>query len=341
MLKIGLIGFGYWGRNFARVILNSSSAKLFVICDIDENQSNDIFFQIHDQIPFEKDYKKTLNYDLDAVIICSPTNTHFNISKFFLEKKIHVFCEKPLATEASEVSTLDDIARKNNVTLMVGQIFEFNPVVNKIKTIIENKELGEILYITMVRASLGPVRTDVNVVYDLITHDVSILNYLLDDQPKQINATGMCFFSEGIEDLVFVNMKYNNKLIVNIHASWLEASKERTIKIVGDKKMIIFNDVDTNSKLKIFETGESYQKFNGDFGSFQLSMKDGDIHIPNINYEEPLIIEFNHFISSIVNKTIPITNAQNALKVVSVLNKIQKSLEINAKKFSIYNNSGI
>lgn len=326
MIKIGLVGFGYWGRNLARVVDNHKDTELSVICDLHVS-SSDFGLNKYKTIQFERDYKLLLKYDIDAVLICTPTISHFEISEFFAKAGKHVFCEKPLATSITEVNKLADIVAESNKVLMVGHIFEFNPVIKKIKSIIEQDELGEILYISMVRASLGPIREDVNVVFDLITHDISILNYLLEESPLYVNSVGSCFFNEHIEDIAFVNLTYKNKLKVNIQASWLEASKERKIKIVGTKQMLVFNDIDPSNKLKIYETGKSYQKFNGDFGSFQLSLKDGDIFIPNIDYQEPLQLEFNHFVQSVLNGTKPTTDVQNAWKVVDILEKIQKSLK--------------
>jgi predicted dehydrogenase len=323
--KIGLLGFGYWGINLARVISQNEFCRLCFICEPDLSK-HDAIKKIYPNICVVKDYSEFNIDSIDAVVISTPTITHFEITRYFLKNSVHVFCEKPLSLYTHQISELEHLAIDNNLKLMVGHIFEFNAVVNAIKQIINSPNFGDVLYINMVRAGLGPIREDVNVVYDLVTHDISILNHILPSKPSEVFALGSCFINENIEDVVFINLVYENKIKVNIQASWLEAAKERSIKIVGTNKMLIFNDLDPVAKLKIYNTGASYQKFTGDFGVFQLSLKDGDIIIPNIDYKEPLLTEINHFVDCILNDKQPKTNAKNAFDVVTVLEKIQKSL---------------
>lgn len=326
MYRVCLVGYGYWGINLARVISQNFDSELVLVCEMDKSKQN-LLKKNYPNAGFVSDYKEVINFDIDIVVICTPISTHFELSSFYLNNYMHVFCEKPLAKNTSEVLALEKIAISNNLKLMVGHIFEYNSVVHRIKEIITQKDFGEILYISMVRAGLGPVRDDVNVVYDLATHDISILNYLLSIEPIKIGASGSCFINKNIEDVAFINLEYANNLKVSILVSWLEAAKERNIKIVGTKKMLIFNDLDPSSKLKIYSTGDSYQKFIGDFGVFQLSLNDGDILIPNIEYKEPLSEEYKHFIDCVKSDSEPFTGVKNAFEVVKIIERIQLALK--------------
>lgn len=322
-MKVALIGYGYWGRNLARVINRNPYFKLDIICEKDIDKNPEIALA-YPNVKVLNDYSNISN-EVNAVFVSTPTITHFNISSFFLEKKIHVFCEKPLSTNLSEIEALDKLSKKNNCILMVGHIFEFNTIVQKIKKMLDEKELGDLLYISMMRAGLGPVRDDVNVLYDLATHDISILNFWLKSSPIDIKSSSSCFLNIDKEDLFFIILGYDNKLKVNIQVSWIEPQKERIIKIVGTKKMVIFNDTSISSKLKIYETGESYQKLNGDFGAFQLSLNDGDIYIPKIDYGEPLADEIEHFAECISKNLSPLSDVKSAFEVVKILNKIESA----------------
>lgn len=326
MISVGLIGYGYWGRNLARVINDHPKLSLIAICEIDELQ----YGEIEEKYPLS-DYCSTLDelkkHELDAVFICTPTSTHCNLVLFCLDMNVHVFCEKPVAINTAEIALIKTKAKERKKHVMAGHIFEFNSIIVKIKELIDEGAIGDILYIAMNRTGLGPIRQDVNVVYDLATHDISILNFLLNQAPIEVSAHGSCFMSEHIEDVAFINLSYKNNMKASINVSWLEAKKERIIKIVGTQKMVIFDDTSLNEKLKIYQTGTSYQKFNGDFGTFQLSLTDGDITIPNVEYKEPLQTEINHFVNVIEGLETNRTGLENAEAVALTLERIQKSLK--------------
>lgn len=327
-MKFGLVGFGYWGRNLARVIENNNKIDFVCIAEVDETRQLEIK-NTYVNVQIFNNYKDLINQNLDAVIIATPTSTHFEICSFFLKNGINVFCEKPLTLKSSESLELDKISKEKNLVLMVGQIFEYNSVVRSIKNYIKEGFLGDILYINTVRAGLGPIRNDVNVVYDLATHDISILNYILNDLPKKINASGACFLNSNNEDIAYINLEYSNNIRTNIQVSWIEAKKERIIKIVGSKKMLIFDDTHPYEKLKIIDKGISYLNYDGDYGSFQLSNIDGDTYIPRIEYKEPLKVEIDHFLDCIINNTLPLTGAESAFNVIKVIEKIQESIKQN------------
>lgn len=334
-LKFGVIGFGYWGPNHCRVINNDASSKLVAICEKDEtklNQAGKLYPNIALHANSQPIFKDN---DIDAVVIATPAITHVDLIIEALENDKHVLCEKPLAISTEEISKIERIATAHNKILMCAQIFEFNSIVRYLKTYLSNNDIGKYLYITANRSGLGPIRSDVNVIYDLATHDISIIIYLLDKMPLYVSAMGSSCFGNDKEDIAFINLEFDDAFFVSIQVSWLDPIKKREIKVVGSKKMLLFNDVSVDEKLKIIETGKSYLSFSGDFGSFQSKITDGDIIIPNITYNEPLKTQFSHFLECIEKNEVPQTDLQNAKRVITVLEALNKSIKNNGKRIEI------
>jgi predicted dehydrogenase len=324
-MKISLIGYGYWGKNWARLLSNNSNVEFLSITDLDRSKEIEIKSK-YPSTAFHNSVDQVLKEKPDAVIISTPVSTHFQLSKLFLESKINVLCEKPLCETPLEVETLNRISEEQAVTLMVGQIFEFNKAIQKIKDLLDLNYLGDVLYVVSSRCGLGPIRNDVNVISDLATHDISILNYLFADLPIKANVSAHKLFNHSLEDLANISLSYENGMSAHIMVSWVEAQKERILKIVGTKKMLIFDDTSTSEKIKIIDKGVSYIKEDGDFGSFQLSVVDGDVYIPKIENHEPLQLELDHFIECIKEHKRPLTDAFSALNVAKVLDKINQSV---------------
>jgi predicted dehydrogenase len=216
---------------------------------------------------------------------------------------------------------------------MVGHVFLYNPSVSYIKDLITKQELGTLRHFHFQRRNLGPIRSDVNVLYDLAPHDISMLLYFLEQKPKSVSATGNWYLQKNIHDVVSANIQFENGVIANLILSWIDPSKIRDITIVGDKKMLLFDDVNVSEKIKIFNKNANVIKntTGGDFASFQVALHSGDILIPSINNKEPLREEFNHFIDCIINNKTPLTNGENGLAVVEILDALQQSLENNSK----------
>ena len=342
-LKIALIGCGYWGRNFLRIIRQHPQTELIAICDVDEKR----FDGVKTEFPHVKlvnDHRQLAQLpDVDAVIIASPVCTHFEIAHAMLLAGKHVLCEKPLTQNLHQALQLRTTMEKSGKVLMVGHIFEFNSAVRYAKSKLDEAYLGEVVYMYFKRTGLGPVRRDVNVLWDLASHDLSIVLYLLQQMPLTVAAFGQSYINEGVEDVGFMLLEFPGKKTVNIHVSWLDPVKERNMTIVGQKRMLVFNDVSINERVKIFEKGINYQSTGGDFGEFLLSVKDGDTIIPNIKYAEPLKTEFAHFVDCVLQNKQPQTNADNALRVMSILEAANKSLQNNNRKTvvqSVFENAG-
>ena len=328
MVRVGLIGYGYWGPNLTRVIHESSDAELLYCADLIDQSLKDVKLKYPD-VKATKNYQDILNdSSVDAVFVVTPTKTHFKIAKDCLLSKKHVFVEKPLAYSSQECRQLIKIAKNKNVKLMVGHLFLFNSSVIYIKNILQKKGLGEIRHLHFQRRGLGPIRKDVNVLWDLAPHDFSMLLYFINEKPVSVVASGECYLQKGIEDVVNVSIKFRNNVIANLILSWIDPIKIRDITIVGSKKMILFDDVQVAEKIKIFDKNANIIKDTREvtFGEFQIALHSGNIYIPGIANKEPLKEELHHFISCIKENKNPITDGKNGLEVVRLLEATQESL---------------
>lgn len=329
-MNIALIGCGYWGTNYIRIARDSIDSTLRWCSDI-QKQFLDVIKKKDNNIKTTTDYRDILNDSkVDAVIISTPAKTHYKIAKECLTTGKHVLVEKPLTCNSGEAEHLIKLSEKANKILMVGHVFEFNEGVNKVKEFIDNKEIGNVFYLHSSRTGLGPIRRDVNVLWDLASHDISIILYFLKQKPLSAMARGECYLQKDIEDVVFVTLSFENKIFANIHVSWLDPFKTRKLTVVGDKKMVVFDDVSTEP-VRLFDKGISYLKKGADFGEFKMLLRDGDIILPKIKATEPLKEEYNHFIECIKNNKKPLCDGVDGLKVVRVLEAAQQSLKNNSK----------
>lgn len=337
MVRVGLIGYGYWGPNLARIIHESSDSKLIYCADLLDESLKDVKRK-YPEVKTTKNYQNILNdSSVDAVFVVTPTKTHFKIAKESLLAKKHVFVEKPLAYSSKQCQELIKIAKKKNVKLMAGHLFLFNSSVVYIKSLLQKGTLGKIRHLHFQRRSLGPIRKDVNVLWDLAPHDFSMLLYFIDVKPISVVTSGACYLQKGIEDVVNVSIKFENNIISNFTLSWIDPIKIRDITIVGSKKMILFDDVQISEKIKIFDKNANVIKDTRavTFGEFQIAIQRGDIFIPDIVNKEPLKEELNHFIYCIKENKNPITDGKNGLKVVKLLEAAQESLRSHSRVVKI------
>ncbi|OGH20264.1 MAG: hypothetical protein A3D74_04475 [Candidatus Levybacteria bacterium RIFCSPHIGHO2_02_FULL_37_13] len=337
MVKVGLIGYGYWGPNLARVINESSHSELVYCADLLDKSLEDIKRK-YPKVKTTNNYQDILSdSSVDAVFVVTPTRTHFKIAKDCIMAKKHVFVEKPLAYSSHEARELVKIAKKKNIKLMVGHLFLFNSSVIYIKNLLQKGALGKIRHLHFQRRSLGPIRKDVNVLWDLAPHDFSMLLYFINEKPISVVASGECYLQKDTEDVVNISIKFENNIISNFILSWIDPIKIRDITIVGSKKMILFDDVQISEKVKIFDKNANVIKATRgvSFGEFQIALNSGGIYIPRIVNKEPLKEELNHFISCIKENKNPITDGKNGLEVVKLLEASQKSLRSNSRVVEI------
>ncbi len=282
------------------------------------------------QIQTTTDHKDILQHpEIDAVCIAVPTDLHFAFAKEALESNKHVLCEKPLALTPEECEILKNLAIQNKKVLMVGHVFVFNAGIILLKKYIQDGELGSIQYAHSERTNLGPFRYDVNALWDLAPHDISIFNYLLNSSPVSVSARGQKCLGTSLEDLAFATLEYPNNILVNIHVSWLDPKKVRQITIVGDKKMVAWDDLDNLGPIRLYDKHvEKTALFYETYGEFQLLSKEGSITMPKVSISEPLKTQNQYFIDCIERNVMPeLADAQKGFDVVKTLCAIQQSMD--------------
>ncbi len=332
-VNLGIVGAGYWGPNLARNFYQNPEASLKCICDVRDER---IFYirKIFPAIPTTKNFQDVLNdSEIDAVVIALPVEDHFRFTKEVLLARKHALVEKPLALTVAECEELIDISEKNELILMVGHTFEYNAAVNRVREFIKNGDLGDIYYIYSQRLNLGRVRQDINAMWNLAPHDVSIILHWLEEEPVGVSAKGYTYLQEELEDVVYMNLDFQSGTSAHIHVSWLDPNKVRKMTIVGSKKMVVYDDVSSDAKIQVYDKGitkrnisESLGEYDT-FGKFQLIHRAGDLLVPKIDFVEPLKVETSHFLECILEGKRPLTDGLNGLRVVKVLEAAQRSVK--------------
>jgi len=324
-MNIAVIGAGNWGRNLIRNFYEIKEASLKICCDLNEV----ILGKIKEEYPFIKittNYDEVLgNREIDAVVIATSTSTHFGLAKRALEAEKHIFVEKSLTLNYKQAQELVDLAKEKQKKLMVGHLLEYHPAVMEMKRRLCQNEIGEIYYLYSERLNLGKVRTTENALWCLAPHDISVMLFLLNTEPVEVSAYGGVFLQkkEKIEDVVFVNIRFENRAIANLHLSWLDPNKVRRMTLVGSKKMMVFDDMESRDKLKIFNKGVIKNNLED---RVEFNVRYGDIYIPKIDASEPLRLECLHFIDCIEKNKTPRSDGEDGLRVVRVLEAAQESL---------------
>ncbi len=334
MKKIGIIGVGYWGPNLVRNFDSIGDCEVVSICDLDVDNIRNIKSRYPEVNEYSDVDRMIESEQLDGVVIATPTATHFGLAKKALNAGLHVFVEKPLTVESSESEELIALADSKNLVLFVGHIFLHSAPVMKLRELIASGELGEISYISCKRLNLGPVRTDVSSLFDLATHDISIVLHLLGQQPESVCCSGLDHLNDGIHDVVNLTMKFPNNKMGMVHCSWLDPRKERVLTVVGDKKMAIYDDLSLE-KIKVYDKGVNMHSKSGELADFQLSYRHGDMYSPWLQQQEPLRSECSEFVRCIIEGDTPRTDGINGLAVVEVLEAANESLMLNGAPISI------
>jgi len=259
-------------------------------------------------------------------VVATPPTTHYAITKKCLQHGLHVLVEKPLTLSSTDAEELIQLANDKNLILMVGHTFEYNVAVHTLKDLIDKGELGHIYYLDAARLNLGLFSKDLNVIWDLAPHDISILLYLLGKLPIAVSAQGAACVFKGIHDVVYINLVFADGIMAHVHVSWLDPCKVRRVTVVGSKKMAVYNDIESLEKIKIYDKGVNSPEYTDNFADFQFSYRYGDITIPNIRFVEPLRVECQHFLDCIVNHTKPTSSGEVGLSVIKVLEAAQRSL---------------
>lgn len=335
MTRVGIIGLGYWGPNLVRTFDNITNVEVAAICDADLKRLGQVTARFRNIYGTDDATEILQDKTIDAVVIVTPTLTHYALAQQALACGKHVFVEKPLATSVEECETLIALSQKHGAVLLVGHIFLYNAAVIKLKEMIDSQALGKIYYISSDRLNLGPVRKDVSALWDLATHDVSIILHLMDSAPVSVNSQGLAYLNKKIQDVCTTNIDFANGSMATIRVSWLDPNKVRRMTVVGDKKMAVYDDIDPLEKIKIYDKGIDAEPYTDTFGDFQINYRYGDTHSPRIVESEPLNAECEHFIECITRGLEPKTDGQNGLDVVKVLTAAELSLRNGGRKVPV------
>ncbi|MCK4546905.1 MAG: Gfo/Idh/MocA family oxidoreductase [Candidatus Eisenbacteria sp.] len=327
VIRVGVVGCGYWGPNLVRNFSQIPGSIVPIICDLEEKRLKHVqsLYPFVDTTTRFDDMLE--NHGLNAVCVATPVRTHFGLVKRCLEAGKHVLCEKPLTRSVAEAEELLALAQKQKCVLMAGHTFVYTAAVNKIKDLIVSGELGEVFYISTARVNLGLFQEDINVLWDLAPHDVSIMNYILDSQPVSVAARGAAYIQKDIEDVAFMTLEYPNGVLAHIHVSWLDPCKIRRTTVVGSRKMLVYDDVVTMEKIRVYDKGVNVQPHYDTFGEFHLAYRFGDIFVPRLDDSEPLKVECSHFLDCINNGVVSRSGGPEALAVVRAIEGGNESLK--------------
>jgi len=333
-MKIGVIGAGYWGPNLIRNLFELG--VLEIICDKSEKALNKVKKLPHAyNIKLTKNVDELLQSKLDALVISTPPDTHYELAKKALLANKHIFVEKPLTLDSGEASELIELAEKRGLVLMVGHTFLYSPDIKLLRNIINDEEFGNIYYMYSRRLNLGKIQSSANVVQDLAPHDISIFQYLLGKKCESVQAYGSSYILGNVEEVVFVNLMYEGSIMVNLHLSWIDPLKVRELVVVGSKQMVKCDSL--SKRINLYNKGVDIDrrslKSKGTYAEHLLNYRYGDEVIPYIESQEPLKVEMLDFINCIENPDliVPESDGNLGLEVVKVLEAIQKSLRNGGK----------
>lgn len=331
MLKIGIIGYGYWGPNLMRNFSSLPDCTVSFLAD-SRQERLDVAAKQYKGIKTSTEVNDVLTCkEVDAVVIATPVMTHFPLAKKALENDKHVLLEKPMTATVAECEALIALAEKRKLKLMVDHTFLYTGAVNKMNQLIEGGDIGSIRYFDSTRINLGLFQPDVNVLWDLAAHDISILNFLVKEKPYSVNATGISHTNNGIENIAYLTVNYKSNFIAHFHCSWTSPVKIRTMLIGGDKKMLVYNDLEPTEKLKIYDTRYDY-KSDEDKKRLLVDYRTGDVFIPKIELKEALAGLASDFVNYISKNKAPLSTAQSGLEVVKILEASQRSIKNHGKE---------
>lgn len=325
-LVLAQFGCGYWGPNLLRNFSSLPGCHVKYVVDSSPERRAFVEKSFPGSVAVETNEAVLADPEVDAIIIATPAESHFPLADQALQAGKHVFVEKPLATRVKDIDALETRAAEKQLVVMAGHTFIYNAAVRHVKAMIDAGELGEIRYIYSQRLNLGRIRSDIDALWNFAPHDISIIQYWLDDpKPVSVRRLGMDYMQNGVDDVVFLNVVYPNKIMANIHVSWLDPQKVRKMIVVGSRKMVIYDDVAADGKIAIYDKGIDKKAILGENMDFdnprpdQFSYRSGDVLMPEIKFTEPLRTEAEHFVDCVRNGAQPITGIPHARNVVSIL----------------------
>ncbi len=326
-IKVGIVGLGYWGPKLARNFHALPGAVLQYAADLRDDRLADLK-RLYPEVSTTNRYDEMLQSDIDAVVVATPVSTHFQLAKKALLAKKHVLVEKPITHNSPQARELIELAKCHGLTLMVGHTFEYNPAVEAVRDIIRTGELGQIYYMNATRVNLGLLQSDINVMWDLAPHDLSLIGFILGARPVKVSALGRVYIntSSNLPEVVYFNITYENSTLANLRVSWLDPVKQRRLTVVGSKKMLVYDDI-ADYKVTIFDKGVEIPPHSVTEEEFKASYRQGPETIYPIHWVEPLKAECSHFVDCILSGQPPRSSGEDGLTVVRILETAQISLD--------------
>lgn len=335
MINVGVIGYGYWGPNLVRNLFELEDANMTICCDL-RNERLAAAQRRFPTLQITTDYRDvTASPKVDAVVIATPISTHFALAKEALSNGKHVLVEKPLTSSSTEAEELVKLSQKKAKVLMVDHTFIYTGAVQRIKELITSGELGKVYYYDSVRVNLGLFQSDTNVVWDLATHDISIMDYLINEKPKGVSAVGVCHVGNDLENIAYITVRYADNLIGHIHVNWLAPVKIRRTLIAGSEKMVVYDDLEPSEKVKVYDQGVNIKSEPDGLYRALVDYRMGDMYAPKVDRTEALSRVCQHFIDCIQKGDKPITDGVAGLNVVRILEASQRSIKNRGQEVSL------
>jgi len=336
-VRVAIVGCGYWGQNLIRNFAESSDVEVSAVCDFNLN----VLARTKRRYPtvgLKQDFQQVLSDShIQAVVIATPASTHYPFALQALRAGKHVLVEKPLATSTQQVLDLMELADKSNRTLMVDHTFIYTGAVRHMRSMIDAREIGELLYFDSVRISLGIVQNDINVIWDLASHDFSIMDYLCSEDPVAVSAIGAKHLGCAFENIAYVTAHFESKMIAHFHLNWLAPVKVRKTLVGGTKKMIVYDDMETAEKVRVYDKGITVNHDPEDRERVLAGYRNGDVVAPNLDTVEALRLMTREFVDSIMQKRLPISDGYAGYRVVRLLEAAQQSMELNGQPIELTN----
>ena len=329
---IGVIGLGHWGPNHVRVFGQTAGARVVVAADPSADRRRHVSNLYRDVELVETAEAVVARDDVDAVVIATPARTHFELASAALEAGKHVLLEKPMCTAIADARALFEIARRTGRALVHGHVFVYNTGVRYIKEGLRRGDFGVPQYVHATRTNLGPIRSDVNVVEDLATHEITIFDYLFDRPPNWVSATGSRLLGTEREDVAFVTLEYGESTLAHVHVSWLNPQKVRTLTLVGSRRMVVWDDMEPVEPVRVYDKGVMEEPYYDSFGEFQLRLRDGDIVIPKVTSQEPLKVQADAFVRRLTSGESTASESASGVRLVACLDAIRESLAAHGRR---------
>jgi len=325
MIRIGVIGYGYWGPNIVRNFHTHEMSEVALVCD-KSSKCQDRLRKAHPSIAFTTDANEVLkSKDIDVVAVVTPVWTHYEIAKSALQNGKHIFVEKPFTCSAQQAEELIELADRKKLKIMVDHTFLFTGAVKKIRQLVDDGALGDLYYYDSLRVNLGLFQHDVNVIWDLAPHDLAIMDHVIKEKPEAVVATGEKHLN-GVEDIAFITVYFPKRIIAHINVNWLSPVKVRTTLIGGEKKMLVWNDLEADEKIKIYDKGVSMSTHPSNLHQLLVSYRSGDMWAPQVEQIEALRAETAYFLSCIEKNKTPFNDGVNGLRVVRLLEAAERSV---------------